>query len=583
MLHRMRFIICIVFLFTIYSVQLPQPSHAQGNTLPVFEPTACPFDALPNQVEGQTYECGALFVPENRTDPNSAEIGLAVVIIYSNSPNPLPDPVVYLEGGPGGSAIAGMDAWIGTPFSTNRDIILIDQRGTGYSAPSLNCWELDEMEDETSASQACYNRLVSEGIDLSAYNSAENAADINDLRIALGLEQVNLYGISYGTRLALTVLRDYPEGVRSAVIDAVFPPHVQGYEEQTLYAGRAFNQLFDDCAADPACNATYPELETTLLRVIDGLNANPGVVVDDYGETELYGDDLVNAIYGAFYATNIVPNLPLAIALIDEGDLNAGVAIISGATPEEILDGVIVEDEAPFDENARMPYDIDSDAEGMFNAVECNEELPFQTYDRAVGLSASVTPQIREAMLIGVNEQFAACAIWQTGSAPALENEPVVSNIPVLVLSGAYDPITPPAWGQAAADYLSNSFNFVFPGVGHGSIDGGDCPVGIATAFIDMPTRQPDSSCIASMRVNFYTGAPPAAAVESGAPASSMGDQTAAGIENDIYALLVELDWTLPEFEEYFLDYNDITMDDLVEEILDGYLTLEELAAILSE
>ena len=187
------------------------PVFAQGIYEPVFTETDCWFD-LPGVV------CGYLTVPEDRGDPMGNQVELAVAIIESQSANPLPDPVIYLEGGPGGAALLGIESLLDHPLLADRDLIMFDQRGTGFSVPSLNCYELEEDEGEN-AVQACRDRLLDEGVNLDAYNTAATAADVNDLRLALGYEQVNLLGVSYGTKAALTTLRDFPTVIRSVVVD----------------------------------------------------------------------------------------------------------------------------------------------------------------------------------------------------------------------------------------------------------------------------------------------------------------------------------------------------------------------------
>lgn len=483
---------------------------AQDDGYPLVEFDTCPFDAPPGSTEGETFECGYLYVPENRADPASYEIELPFVVIYSSNATPQADPIIYLEGGPGGSAIAGMDAWLNTPFSADRDIIVFEQRGTGYAFPSLNCWEFDEEEgDELSLAQACHARLIDEGIDLAAYNSRENAADINDLRRALGLDKVNLYGISYGTRLALTVMRDHPAGVRSVVLDGVYPPHVQGYAEQAANGANAIGQLFADCAAQPTCQAAYPDLQNTFYRLVDEWNADPLVLTYDDGDAEeIYGDDLVNMLFGALYNSAVIPDLPYAIQLLTIGESDLGLDILDGAlTGAEAL-AIINGSEEPWEEDdveadSYYPWDTDADAEGMFESVECYEEVPFQTLAETQAAGNALPPQLSDALSLGAELQFDRCAIWQQPAASPLENEPVASDIPTLVLSGRYDPITPPAWGQTAAAYLPNSFNFTVPG-GHGAIDAGDCPVQMAVAFIDNPNRRPDDRCIQGMALQFF-------------------------------------------------------------------------------
>ncbi len=213
------------------------PTLAPTRTSARFETVDCTLFNI--QGDNKT-DCGYLFVPEDRTQPNSPLVQLAVAIVRSSSPNPAPDPVVFLQGGPGAHSLdmlAGLNTiYNNSPFYdilSQRDLILFDQRGVGYSLPSLNCPEVDDQTYQdlslnlsreeaqlhsVHSYQACHDRLVQDGKNLEAFTSAASAADVNDLLLALEYEKWNLLGVSYGTRLALTVMRDFPEGVRSVIL-----------------------------------------------------------------------------------------------------------------------------------------------------------------------------------------------------------------------------------------------------------------------------------------------------------------------------------------------------------------------------
>lgn len=555
---------------------------------PTFAPAACPFDVP----EDQQVECGYLTVPEDRSQPDGKTIDLAVAIVRSPNPTPAADPIIYLEGGPGGSALSGIEGWYDTGLGEFRDIILIDQRGTGYSEPFLGCpddLDISEDADDLEFATACRDELVSRGVNLAAYNSAASAADINDLRLALGYEKVNLYGISYGTRLAMTIMRDYPEGLRSVVLDSAYPPQVDGYNEQAVNAGRAFGLLFADCAANAACNAAYPDLENVFYETVDKLNANPVLVDLGEGENEVNGDALINLIFETLYDTSAIPYLPLIIYEARDGVfdayLNLGAEDLDDAGDDEeytdfeaafddsLLDYLEFDDydelydyleelsdddyfdlldeffdsmtDAEFDELLMLYLDVDtlddlsdadydaaaeemyayfygeedegaieaeddvdrSDADGMFNSVECYEELPFNTLSVAADLAKDLPEALQSAMLLQVELQLQTCELWGAGKAMDIETQVVKSDIPTLVLAGEYDPVTPPGWGKAAAEGLTHAFYFEFPGVGHSVIDSGECAVQIGVDFINNPTQEPDARCIASIGApNFYTG-----------------------------------------------------------------------------
>ena len=270
------------------------PLQVTSRTPARFETTDCTLFNVPENIKT---DCGYLLVPEDRNQPDSPLIKLAVVIARSSNPNPSPEPFVFLQGGPGASTINILSD-LSILYNTsplfdvleNHDLIVFDQRGTGFSLPSLNCpeWDSQVYEDisqnlsrkeaqqhSIQAVLACHNRLVQEGRNLAAYTSAANAADVDDLRLALGYAKLNLYGISYGARLALTVMRDFPAGVQSVILDFVYPPQVAGNAERVRNAEHAVNLLFDRCAADTQCNAAYPELKAIFYDTVAQWDTHP--------------------------------------------------------------------------------------------------------------------------------------------------------------------------------------------------------------------------------------------------------------------------------------------------------------------
>jgi len=486
---------------------------------PRIEEDACPFLVIAPEVEGETIICGRLIVPENRARRSGPTLSLQVAILVSHASEPA-TPIVYLEGGPGGSAVMNVpDVWTRSALRQHSNILVFDQRGTGYSTPSLDCPEfLDDDGDDPL--RACRDRLAGAGIDLSAYNSRENASDVADLLEVLEIEAATLYGVSYGTRLALTVMRDHPERIASVILDGVYPPHVNGYDEQAWNGYLAFEHLFDDCRADAWCDAAYPDLRATFLAMVDALDAAP--MIDDDG-TAITSDDVVNDLFQLLYDTNALPHLPAIIAAAaardidawfdaqdripadfhdDESDaywdaLDARLLVLTGLDDLDDLDDYLdtLDDDAYDALLAEAAGEVDDDAEGMFSSVECSEEVPFNDLDLAIDWAQDIPEQMR-ALIEGVIDTFADCAIWDVPAADAIENEPVVSAIPTLLLSGAYDPITPPWWGDEAAAYLLWSTHVVFPDMGHGTVDIRPCPTEIALAFLADPWAVPDTSCV---------------------------------------------------------------------------------------
>lgn len=459
------------------------------DSVPRVEPTACWMEMPEGVVEGENAECGYLIVPEDRTSADSPTIQLAYLVLYAvDAANP--DPIIYLSGGPGGNAVAELDGWLEIPYLQDRDLILFDQRGTGYSLPTLNCPESEAGEDD--ATQACHDRLVSEGVNLQAYNSAENAADVADLRVALGYDEWNLYGISYGTRLALTVMRDHPEGVRSVVIDSVYPPEVNSWEQYGQNTADVFSRLFAACAADPDCGAAYPDLEQSFYATVADLNAQPAEYVGVDAETgeevdqTLSGDDLINRVFQLLYSSESIPFLPWVMSELAAGNYVALNDLESGATQEQGFRAL------------RQDEDV-SDSEGMNLSVECQEEVAFLNEDTALANVPTQPAELTENSIGAIQGTFSDCQIWGVQAGDAIEAQPVTSDIPTLVAAGEFDPITPAKWAQSAASHLPNSYFFLFPGGGHGVIDMNQCSQDIMQAFLDDPTQEPDSSCIAEM------------------------------------------------------------------------------------
>ena len=475
-------------LFALLIGLMVAPVLAQDTT-PRLEATDC-WMAMPDGVEeGKDAECGYLVVPEDRSNAASPTIQLAYVVLHASSDAVKPDPVIYLSGGPGGNAVAELEGWVGTPYVQDRDLVLLDQRGTGYSLPTLNCPEAEQGEEN--AVQACHDRLVSEGVNLQAYNSAENAADVADLRAALGYKEWNLFGISYGTRLALTVMRDHPEGVRSVVIDSVYPPEVNSWEEYGANTADVFHRVFQACTDNADCNAAYPDLEKTFYDTVNQLNANPASYTGTDSTTgestdkTLSGNDLIERVFQILYVSSSIPGLPMAISEVANGNYVALDDLEAGNASEGAL---------------RQSADEDvSDSEGMNNSVDCQEEVAFNDEAKAIANVPADPPQLHDNSVDSIKSTFSDCQIWGVKAADPKEAKPVVSDIPTLVTAGEFDPITPAKWAKSAASYLLNSTFFLFPGGGHGVVDLNECTQGIMQAFLDDPTQKPDGSCVASI------------------------------------------------------------------------------------
>ncbi|OGN89751.1 MAG: hypothetical protein A2158_04470 [Chloroflexi bacterium RBG_13_46_14] len=511
----LRLIVCCLLVFTLLMVSCSKKNTedevknehtneptGQDESIPEYEIVDCQF-SVP---QGTEVECGCMTVPEDRSLPDGNQVKIQFAIYKSKSRNPEPDPIVYLAGGPGEHALESVSLTFDrrfAPLTANRDLIVFDQRGTGYSEPALECPELIELAYElldqhlesdeaigleNKATRECYERLKEQGIDLSSYNSVESAADLNDLRLALGYDQWNLFGISYGTRLALTAMRDYPDGIRSVILNSTVPLQTDLYSEMPAAFDRALNVLFDSCSDNPVANNAYPDLKEVLFDTIDQLNDSPARFTAIHplnGESYdvlMSGDNFFNFIISTLYSTEIIPLVPKVIFDAKAGKYSM-LALLAGSNL----------------------LDMELRSTGMHYSVQCAEELPFSSQEE-ITASLEEYPEIREYLEGSLGESsLAICEYWTNTRPDPIENEPVPSDIPTLILSGEFDPITPPAWGKLASETLTNSWFFEFPGLGHDVlVSGTECPLDIALEFLDNPYSEPDRTCLAEIEPPEY-------------------------------------------------------------------------------
>jgi pimeloyl-ACP methyl ester carboxylesterase len=358
----------------------PEPTvESVAEYEPVFEPTDC-WWTLP---ESQPVDCGYLIVPENRSDPESPDIRIATAILRHPGGNPEPDPIVSVHGGPGGGPLQIFElAWhdFTSYFETNRDVIVFDERGVGLSEPALNCpdfvTELSDLLDYTLDGQQMTNSEAqehllglllecgeewSQRVDLSTYDSANTAADINDLRIALGYDQINVYGQSYGPRVVQSLMRDYPDSVRSVVLDAAMSTY-SPVEEMATQFGEMQSHLFELCAADEACNTAFPDLRSVWLDTLSQFDENP---VSLKGRNPLTGEEfdflvddglLATVMWRLSYSHSALPVIPAFIYAVSQGDY---------ALLEDALGGI--------------PLIISVSEMGDFYNVTCREQVPISS------------------------------------------------------------------------------------------------------------------------------------------------------------------------------------------------------------
>jgi pimeloyl-ACP methyl ester carboxylesterase len=411
-------------------------------------------------------KCGTLTVYEDRAAQTGRQIDLHIAVLPAVSRSPAPDPLFFLTGGPGQAATESY-LQIGAAFNKinqNRDIVLVDQRGTGQShplaCPDLPDESLSEFGDEqlTAWLDDCLAQLDA---DPRLYTTSIAMDDLDQVRAALGYDSINIYGVSYGTRAALTYLQQHGDHVRSVILDGVVPQDEALGLDVARDAQRALDLIFTRCESDPACREAYPNLHAEFDSILTTLDTEPvkltlpHPVNGGFTELTLTRDTVAASVRLLSYTPETVALLPLLIHQAASGNYNLLAA-----------QALMVDDELSA-----------SITEGMAYSVQCAEDAPFI---KDAG-QANAGAYLGNSMTDGIAQ---ICATWPRGDLPAGFKQPVVSNAPVLLLSGEADPVTPPANADQAAQTLSNSLHLVAPGQGHNVIYRGCLPK-LATDFIE--------------------------------------------------------------------------------------------------
>jgi pimeloyl-ACP methyl ester carboxylesterase len=326
----------------------------------------------------------------------------------------------------------------------------------------------------------CSARLRREGRDPANYTTRTSVADIADMRMALGIKQWNLLGGSYGSRLALAVMRYRPEGIRAVVLDSVLPPQVHFFEEEPRKILWSIDKVAAACAADRDCNERMPNAKQKLLGIMDRLQKTPVMVKQKDPNT---GQPIVLPVNGAVWLQFMLERMAERdaelqivryVALLDDGNYNFLNDYIRMTT---------------------LAYTRDRSTKlGMHYSVNCNDEFPYTDWEK-VKAALSADPVLDEYAAALATMDI--CPAWMSPNAERLEKTPVTSNIPTLILNGEFDPKTPPEWAEMTAKGLSHSFYFEVKRVGHGAIFESACVVRMVKQFLDEPDSRPADACIA--------------------------------------------------------------------------------------
>ncbi len=480
-------------------------------TEPGFHAQACWFKT---DIVGDA-ECGTLVVRENRQRADSRTIGLPVVILKAQGEEAekgrTREPIIYLTGGPGDrfpfSSQRDMDSWSlwRKDFPPEHDLILVGPRGTGRHAVAFGCPEMrnaaisagahrpgdpppDSRALALEAVTACARRLQSEGVDLTAYNSRESAADIAELRQALEIETAVLYGVSYGTRWALSILRYHPEGIAAAILDGLVPPEAPEGLEVAAFYRESLQQVFDDCAASSGCRRQFGDIEQRYERVRESLKARPlKLALSEYldadelsalGDAEGRSISFDDSWFGWLLFDAIMDRgVPFLIPLLIDDIEQKRFATLDARLRESLL--LILESQA-------------YNSWAIYLSHICRDEAAFETPE-AVAAAARAAGDL--AFMVKDYAPNYLCASWPSGQADPLENQPVRSAVPTLLLSGRFDPLTPPVLAQRAAAHLSNSYLYTLAEKGHGALYDNACAQHLVRSFLRSFKRPTETHC----------------------------------------------------------------------------------------
>jgi pimeloyl-ACP methyl ester carboxylesterase len=442
--------------------------------------------------------CGNLEVFENRATRKGRKISLKIVALPATGKERAPDPLFYIAGGPGASAIEDAPgvAQIFAKVRERHDLVFLDQRGAGGSHP-LNCTFFNRDDPQSYLGyffpleqvKKCRRELETTS-DLLLYTTPIAADDLDEVRAALGYEKINIFGGSYGTRAALVYLRQHPEHVRTVILQGVAPTNQFMPYDFPQGTERALQGVLEECAADDACHRAFPDIKADEQKVLNQLLQGPVEVevrLTDpsapgaaqparKAKVRLSRDLAVEAIRYMLYGADAASRVPLVLHQAATGNFG------------------------PLAQNALFYRRalVGSGSNGMYLSITCAEDLPWIKPGAGEGLAANT--------FLGdyrLRQQREACALWPRARIPAGYSEPVRGSAPVLILTGQWDPVTPPANGEAVARHLANSLHVVVPHGAHGfgGLQGLDCVVNLMAEFIETASpKDLNTDCLKSVR-----------------------------------------------------------------------------------
>ncbi|HEX7314761.1 MAG TPA: alpha/beta hydrolase [Pyrinomonadaceae bacterium] len=494
LIHRRFLLACALACGTAFVV-LGQSSQEQGARRTASAPPAR-ISLEPCEVPGpgegvkEQARCGTYEVFENRATKSGRKIKLKIVVYPATGRDKAADPLFYIPGGPGSSATedAPYVAQDYAKIRERRDLVFVDQRGTGGSNP-LNCDFFNPSDLSSYLGfyfpladvRKCREQLEPKA-DLKLYTTHIAMDDLDEVRAALGYDRINISGGSYGTRATQDYVKRHYKHVRTIVLQGVSPTDQLMPRDFPQHTERALNGVLDECAADEACRAAFPNLRAEAKAVLERLLRGPVEVEVKHlrsgagTRVQLSRDLAGEAIRYMLYQAGAASRIPLFLHLAAQGDF------------------------APLAQSAILYRQliVATGSNGMYLSVTCAEDLPW--------IRPGEGERNAEHTLLGdyrLRQQRAACDLWPRGDIPKSYAEPTRADVPALILTGQWDPVTPPVYGETAARHLPNSLHLVVPHGGHGfgGLDGIDCIRNLVADFVNRGTTSGlDTSCVKNIR-----------------------------------------------------------------------------------
>lgn len=452
-------------------VSFALPSVASARQESTFQQAPCPFTLPSGFIDGQNVTCGLVTAPTRHDMPGAGVIADEVAVFKSTARHPSGNPILYLGGGPSGTLDRLVPPQV-RAFTPTRDVIIVDQRGVEFSRPALNCPDVvaatetdlqtivsgaTMAQDQAAALSVCRDRWQAGGIDLAAFNFGETASDVGDVIAALGYRKVDLYGVSFGTQLSLQAMREFQNRIGAVILNSGYAPD-QAPNVPDL-GSRIRQEIWDDCAADSACAAAFPDIENVFAQTQQSLNANPISVEYSLGgstHTALVDGNRFAALMGAS------PSTPSLVWSVAHGNTSALSAAIPG-----------------FMGIGGPNYSV-----GAHLSMICPYLAP-----------GSVAP----ASVYGL-----VCPSWPATPLVSTAKEAISSTIPTLVLNGMLDGLVPVDAGPPLAAELKHGTAVAIPGLTHAfPADANPCVLAVQNDFLDRPSQAPDTSCVSELHVVF--------------------------------------------------------------------------------